>query len=155
MSKTSSAPIRLRRFPATPNGQEAHGTWRGKISSIGDATGGILTMRLTSTRQLFLAILGWTFRAASPQEYLVGYPTDETEIDMDDTAGVLVPTFGGIDVAGRQGIYVPVAVDDKESPIISVLHSNIDTDVSLFSAHGLWWDEALQRRLDVVPMLRP
>lgn len=155
MSLTAAADIVTRRFPATPDGREAHGYWRGVVAFTGDVSGGIATLRLHSERQLFLAVLGWSFRAAAPQEYLVGYPADETGVAMDETAGVLVPTQGGVDVAGRQGIYVPIAVGEKNEPIISVLHSNVDAALSLLSAHGLWWDEALQRRLDVVPNVRP
>lgn len=155
MGISATQNIVVRRFPATPDGKEAHGTWRGTVSLTGDVSGGIATLQLASPRQLFLAILGWSFRSASPQEYLVGYPNDETGVPLEGTGGVSTPTFGGVDLASQEGIYVPVAVDSPLAPIISCLSANVDGETILLKSYGLWWDEALQRRLDVVPNVRP
>ncbi len=155
MMVTEISDMVLRRFPSTPSASEPHGAWRARADVVGTAAGGNNNAILRSPRKLFFVILGWNVRNVGPAEYRARVAADELEEEMELTAGTLVPSADGFDVASAR-IYLPVFITSAlPFNFFTATTPNVDTIVFSLQAHGLWWDEALLRKVDATPTLRP
>lgn len=156
MTVTVTDAISLRRFPSTPSVAEPHGAWRGIAASTGNVSGGNNNASLSSPRKLFLVMLGWSVRNVGPAEYRARMAADELgNAEMEITAGILVPSDPAFDIATAQ-CYIPVFVTSAlPFTFMTATTPNVDGIVFVLNGHGLWWDEALLRKEDVTPILRP